>query len=117
MWDKLFDNDADQQPSFEDYINVDREVHVTGTLTDEDILLSYVEHEEQDETNDEKCDDAIKKVTKNDAQKALVMLHKYLEMAGRCNKTAFYKIYDLETIIDYSNEYTQKKLTNYFNKV
>ena len=34
-----------------------------------------------------------------------------------CEKTAFDIINDLEIVIDNSNYYSQKKLTDYFNKV
>ena len=119
-WNRLVGEIDGPQSTFQDYVNVDDEVQISGLLTEDEIISNNnnnLVEQEDDVEEDEQCEvNFHEKVTKNDAENALATLHKFFEVS-HCDRTAFDKIYDLEAMVDKTSAFAQKKLTDYFNKI
>jgi len=118
-WNKIISNENDQQPTLEDYVNVDSEILVSGEQTKDDIVDScHASSLEENEQDQETClEEPPEEVTKRQAEKTLETLHRYFERSANGNQNLFDKIYDLEQFLMKNDIKKQTKLTFFKNKI
>ncbi|CAG9559805.1 unnamed protein product [Danaus chrysippus] len=115
-WNLAISNDNNQQPTFQDFINVDDGLIVSGELNEGDIVHAFssssLENEEDDEMSAEVN---LVKISKREAVKALETLHSYFEMSSIGDQSIFDRIYNIEKHLMADTYKRQTKMTDFYN--
>lgn len=116
-WNLAISNDNNQQPTFQDFINVDDGLIVSGELNEGDIVHAFSSSSlEDEEEDDEKSAEVnLVKISKREAVKALETLHSYFEMSSIGDQSIFDKIYNIEKHLMADSSKRQTKMTDFYN--
>lgn len=104
------------QLTFEDYVTIDDDLAVCGSLTDDEILATFID-EEGDLDNDEEQSSEDPPVTSREAKLGLRTVQMYLQRHD-IDDTIFSTILNLDNTIDKvsANNYKQSKITDFLKK-
>ena len=111
----------EQIPTFQDFVDVDEDLAITGEQTDDDIVQSTLESASQNFNDDDTDDDLdgveVKQIKKKEALSALETLTTFFEQqesAGN-DQSVFEKIFGLEKSVRSSGGNTKHlQLTDFF---
>lgn len=116
-WNLAISNDNNQQPTFQNFINVDDGLIVSGELNESDIVHAFssssLENEEEDDEMSAEVN--LVKISKREAVKALETLHSYFEMSSIGDQSVFDKIYNIEKHLMADTSKRQTKMTDFYN--
>ncbi|CAG5040936.1 unnamed protein product [Parnassius apollo] len=116
-WNLAISNDNNQQPTFQDFINVDDGLIVSGELNESDIVHAFssssLENEEEDDEMSAEVN--LVKISKREAVKALETLHSYFEMSSIGDQSIFDKNYNIEKHLMADTSKRQTKMTDFYN--
>ncbi|XP_056649105.1 tigger transposable element-derived protein 4-like [Diorhabda sublineata] len=104
------------QPTFQDFINVDDGLIVSGELNESDIVHAFSSSSFSNEEDDEMSAEVnLVKISKHEAVKALETLHSYFEMSSIGDPSIFDKIYNIEKHLMADTSKRQTKMTDFYN--
>lgn len=105
--------------SFEEYVNVDNEVVVSGKLSDDDIIES-INDENNNDCFEDDCDDNVeeKPVSNFQVKSAMNILRNFIEKCENVDEEIFSHLVKIENVIDIKiqDSLKQKKITDFFTK-
>ncbi|CAG9579761.1 unnamed protein product [Danaus chrysippus] len=111
-WNLAISNDNNQQPIFQDFINVDDGLIVSGELNEGDIVHTFSSSSLENEERDDEMSAEVNlvKISKREAVKALETLHSYFEMSSIGDQSIFDRIYNIEKHLILPNDKLKRQI-------
>lgn len=117
-WNTVMAHLNEHNTTFEDYVDVDSDVAVTGTLTDEEIAASVAERDDETGADDDDGNEQeIHFVTTKEARCAIETIRTFVEQSNDIGDYVFSAVVTIENTIDMqcNNALKQSRITDFFN--
>lgn len=117
-WTRVCTHSNAENVRFEDFVNIDDDVAVTGLMTDSDLIDSVSKdtngNDVGEDENDEEPVVAEPPLSLKQAKTALTTVRTFIEKCINIDDNVFAALFAVENAIDYQHKFKQSKITDFF---